>query len=211
MACNDYIGQERHLSKCRKSISLSSGFAISFTEPVDRRSAANPDSYKITDFTYKYHHIYGSPAVHTQTRTIYKVEVSQNGLEAQLFVEGLRQGYICEIKAEGVRDVSGKHLIHPVGYYTINEIPGQKSEEHSNHVTASTITESIDLKSPKRITSMPSDWTTGPDQSVVIGTLPGMQYDTKEITVKAGSRIKLELNNPDDMMHNLLIVCTKYD
>jgi len=33
-----------------------------------------------------------------------------------------------------------------------------------------------------------------------------MKYDTKEVKVKAGSKIKLTLDNPDDMMHNLLIV-----
>jgi azurin len=33
-----------------------------------------------------------------------------------------------------------------------------------------------------------------------------MQYDTKELTVKAGKRIKLTFANPDFMPHNLLIV-----
>ena len=59
---------------------------------------------------------------------------------------------------------------------------------------------------PKRIIEMPVSWTNGPDQIVNIGTLPGMQFDSKEVVVKAGSKIKWILNNPDDMMHNLVIV-----
>jgi len=33
-----------------------------------------------------------------------------------------------------------------------------------------------------------------------------MKFDISEIEVKAGAKIKLELNNPDDMIHNLLVV-----
>ncbi len=53
---------------------------------------------------------------------------------------------------------------------------------------------------------MPAAWKDGPDQTITIGTLPGMQFDTREVVLKAGSKIRWTLNNPDDMMHNLLIV-----
>ncbi|NND09487.1 MAG: auracyanin family protein [Saprospiraceae bacterium] len=182
------------------------GFAVSFTQPVDRASAANPDSYKLTDFTYKYHHLYGSPAINTETRTVFKVELSQDGRQAQLFVEGLRQGYICEIKAEGVRDQDQHALLHPVGYYTINEIPGREGDDMERQTDLHSMAKPLDIKSSKRLTDMPVDWTAGPDQNIIIGTLPGMQFDIKEISIKAGEKIRLELNNPDDMMHNLLIV-----
>ncbi|MCB0664471.1 MAG: auracyanin family protein [Saprospiraceae bacterium] len=182
------------------------GFTITFTQPVDRRSAADPDSYAITDFTYKYHHLYGSPAINTQTRTVYKVEVSQDNLQARLFVEGLRHGYVNEIKVPGVKSTDNRRLLHSTGYYTINEIPGQDMDmAHDDHTSGIQFNE-VDIQSPKRVTKMPDEWVDGPDQTVTIGTLPGMQYDTKEFTVKAGSRIKLILNNPDDMMHNLVIV-----
>ncbi|MDH3649101.1 MAG: auracyanin family protein, partial [Saprospiraceae bacterium] len=68
----------------------SNGFLLTFTQPVDRMTAANPESYEITDFTYKYHHLYGSPVIDQQTRTVYKVEVAQDGKSATLHVEGLR-------------------------------------------------------------------------------------------------------------------------
>jgi len=53
---------------------------------------------------------------------------------------------------------------------------------------------------------MPDYWTDGPDQTITIGTLPGMKFDQTEIEVKPRAKIKLEFNNPDDMIHNLLIV-----
>lgn len=182
------------------------GFTITFTKPVERRSAANPEAYEITDFTYKYHHLYGSPAIRTETRTVYKVEISQDNLQARLYVEGLRHGFVNEIKVEGVKSMDGESLLHNSGYYTINEIPGNlMATDHSDH-SAGDIFKPVDIRSPKRVTEMPAAWEDGADQTVTIGTLPGMQFDTKEIRVAPGAKIKLVFNNPDDMMHNLVIV-----
>jgi len=44
------------------------------------------------------------------------------------------------------------------------------------------------------------------DQSVVIGTKPGLKFDIQKLTLKAGSRIRLVLQNTDDMLYNLVIV-----
>lgn len=181
------------------------GFEIEFTKAGDKRSMANPDSYSITDFTYHYHPTYGSEAINQEDRTLFKVEVNQEGTKARLYIEGMREGYVYEIKAEDVKSSSGKELLHNVGYYTLNNIPdGEKdaSIDHSAHAGMKT----VDIASDKRITEMPGSWLNGPDQEVVIGTIAGMKYDKKMVTVKAGSKIKLTLKNPDDMMHNLLIV-----
>jgi azurin len=52
---------------------------------------------------------------------------------------------------------------------------------------------------------MPATWTNGPDQSVIVATKPGLQFDIEEIKVKAGSKVALTFNNNDDMLHNLVI------
>lgn len=179
------------------------GFEVEFTQAVDRRSAANPDAYSINDFTYLYHHIYGSPVVDQQTRTIYKVELSQDGLKARLYVEGLREGYINEIKASGVKNSNGAALVHDFCYYTLNQIPGL--DQADIPAEAKALSKTVEIASTKRITKQPANWSNGPDQTIEIGTKPGMQYDIKSIKAKAGSKIKLVFNNPDDMMHNLLI------
>ena len=193
----------------------SDGFLITFTAPVDKRTAANPDSYAITDFNFKYHHLYGSAPIMTEDRVVYKVELGQDGKSVKLFVEGLRPGFVNEIKAEGVKSLSAQELLHPVGYYTINEIPGEGAPsgkvseasgemDHSEHdMTGSKF---VETPSAKRVTEMPAEWKDGPDVILEIEAIPGMMYDKKIMMVQPGQRVKLVFNNPDDMAHNLLIV-----
>lgn len=181
------------------------GFVIHFTEAVNPATLADPSAYQITDFTYKYHHIYGSPPINKETKTIFNIAPAADGKSVRLYVHGLRLGYVNEIRLNGLRSRSGKELLHPVAYYTLNQLPeGEKLSMHEHQQQGAAQTK--ELISPKRITSMPADWKNGPDQSVEIGTLPGLKYDTESFTVKAGSKVKLVFNNSDDMMHNLLIV-----
>ena len=136
----------------------SEGFAISFTQEVDRRTAANPDSYAITDFNYKYHHLYGSPPINQEERTVYKVEVAQDNQSVRLYVEGLRLGYVNEIKLAGIRSANGQELLHNTGYYTINQLPdGDRAEapptkvssvDHSQHTISD---DYVERPSAKRI------------------------------------------------------------
>jgi azurin/glucose/arabinose dehydrogenase len=102
------------------------GFEVTFTLPVDPATAADPASYQLNSFTYKYHHTYGSPIVNAKPLMIKGILVSTDGLRARLVVEGdsLRKGYIHELKAEGVKSKEGLSLLHTFGYYTLNEIAG---------------------------------------------------------------------------------------
>lgn len=181
------------------------GFTIRFTEEIDKRAGANPDSYQITDFNYIYHHVYGSDAQLIEERTIYKVVVAQDGMSVRLYLDGLRPGFVYEIKAPGVKSKTAQGLLHNFAFYTLNNIPGDGTPTAST-LASPDMTKTVNLISKKRITKQPSSWTNGPDQELVITAIAGMKYDTKELRVKAGSNIKLTLDNPDDMMHNLLIV-----
>ncbi|MBO0949471.1 plastocyanin/azurin family copper-binding protein [Fibrella forsythiae] len=103
------------------------GFEIEFTAPVDTELAADPASYKVTGFNYKYHATYGSPVINRGGCPIKGIVVSNDGLKARLVVDSLRLGYIHEITAAGVRSANGRTLLHNVGYYTLNNIPdGEK-------------------------------------------------------------------------------------
>jgi len=57
----------------------------------------------------------------------------------------------------------------------------------------------------KRTAEQPAGWDKV-DQVIQLGTVPGLKYDTELIQVKAGTRIRLTLNNGDDMPHNMLLV-----
>ncbi len=99
------------------------GFEITFTRPVDRAAAVDPASYEVTGFTYHYHSTYGSPAIDQVKHAVEAVEVSADGMRARLLVDGLRAGFVHELKAAGVRGADGAGLLHAVAYYTLNRVP----------------------------------------------------------------------------------------
>jgi cytochrome c551/c552 len=100
------------------------GFEIEFTKPVDKKSAEDIASYSVESYIYKYHAVYGSPPVNTEKCTITGVKVSDDGLKARLVVNNLRQHYIHTITINGVVDKANYYsLVHPTGYYTLNNIP----------------------------------------------------------------------------------------
>lgn len=104
------------------------GFEIEFTKPVDRKSAEDLASYSAESFIYKYHPVYGSPPVNTEKLKISGVKVSEDGLKARIIVQNLRQYYIHTLTLDGLRSQDGFYsLIHPVAFYTLNQIPdGEK-------------------------------------------------------------------------------------
>lgn len=100
------------------------GFEIEFTLPVDRKSAEDLASYSVESFIYKYHPVYGSPTVNMEKCTVKGVKVSDDGLKVRVIVDNLRQYYIHNITLEGVRSKDNFYsLVHPTGYYTLNNIP----------------------------------------------------------------------------------------
>ncbi|RYD78345.1 MAG: cytochrome c [Sphingobacteriales bacterium] len=103
--------------------SMPDGFEIEFTKPVDRKSAEDLASYAAESFIYKYHPVYGSPPVNVETLKITGVKVSEDGLKARLIIPNLRQYYIHTLTLDGIRDKEGFYsLVHPVAYYTLNQI-----------------------------------------------------------------------------------------
>ena len=200
------------------------GFEIAFTSPVDRKTAENPESYSLNSFTYRYHKTYGSPIEDAKPVPIRGVVVAPDGMSARIVADTvLREGYIHEVKAEGVRSASGSMpLLHSVGYYTLNAIaPGEKltlparavamaKHDHAAMMAmekkeVAIASKNVKAVSAKRTVAMPADWTNGPDQTLTIGTKPGLKFDVEKLEVKAGSRIKLVFNNNDDMLHNCVI------
>ena len=209
------------------------GFDVVFTAPVDRKTAEDPASYSLNSFTYKYHQTYGSPIEDAKPVPIRGVIVASDGLSARIVADtALREGYIHEIKAEGVRSAGNLPLLHTTGYYTLNAIaPGERvtiaarsaanESGHAGHAAmmASASTKAVPAptkgtvsksavaaaKSAKRLTEQPADWTKGPDQVLTVSTKPGLKFDTDKLEVKAGSRVKVVFNNNDDMLHNFVI------
>jgi hypothetical protein len=99
------------------------GFELLFTKPVDAKTAGNPASYEMSSHTYTYHSTYGSDEILKQQPTVIAATVSKDGRQVRLQVDGLRELFVHELAATGVRSQSGEPLLHPSAYYTLNRIP----------------------------------------------------------------------------------------
>ena len=197
---------------------------IEFTQPVDKSIATNKDLYRVTSFIYKYHKAYGSPVINDKNCPVQAVILSADGLRARIVVDSLREGYIHEIKLANLVAASKLPLLHDVAYYTLNNIPdGEKlvykkskpaMHEHRMPMKEPSNKSSTTLKETKNISKetiskrqlkRPATWAIGAETKLVIGTKPGLKFDLPELTVKAGSKVKLTFSNTDDMQHNFVL------
>ena len=202
------------------------GFEVFFTAPVDRATAENPASWGVTSFTYKYHHIYGSPAINQATHGVRAAVVAKDGRSVRIAVDSLRLGYVHEIKMSGVKSEAGGALLHDVGYYTVNQIPrGQALAVQTTPArAAATGTATSGSTGPvysgsgaaggrapgralaKHQTTMPAEWNGAVDKTVSVQGVEGLKFSLAAFDVKAGARVKLDFANVSDMLHNLVVV-----
>jgi hypothetical protein len=100
------------------------GFELTFTQPIDPKTAANPASYNLRAFTYAYREDYGGPEVDEVLPKITKITVGADNRSVHLILDKLTQGHVHEVHAPGLRSAAADPLLHPDAYYTLNEIPG---------------------------------------------------------------------------------------
>lgn len=99
------------------------GFELEFTSEVDPAAAGRPASYSLKSYTYLYSSAYGSAEIDAEPLAITSAKVSADRRRVRLKVDGLRELYVHELRAEGVRSTAGAPLAHPDAYYTLNRIP----------------------------------------------------------------------------------------
>jgi hypothetical protein len=99
------------------------GFDLAFTKPLDVESAKRLAAYSLLSFTHNYWGTYGSPEVDRHAEKVRAVSVSDDRKKVSLTVNGFRPGRIYELRLEGVKSADGDPVLHPEGYYTLNELP----------------------------------------------------------------------------------------
>jgi len=100
------------------------GFEIEFTKPANKKFAEDIASYDVESYIYKYQGVYGSPPMNKEKCPVKGVKLSADGMKARIIVSNLRQYYIHTITLNGIQDDENHNsLVHPVGYYTLNNIP----------------------------------------------------------------------------------------
>ncbi|MES2692561.1 MAG: hypothetical protein V4773_03740 [Verrucomicrobiota bacterium] len=100
------------------------GFILEFTQPIDARAATDPKSYEGSSYTYTYQQKYGSPEIDPQPVVVTKAELMADGKSVRLVCTGLRKGFVHELSVNGIRSSKGAAVANPIGYYTLNRIPG---------------------------------------------------------------------------------------
>ena len=101
------------------------GFELTFTEPVDAKTTANPASYSMKSYTTIFQSSYGSPKVDESNPVIKSVTLAPDKLSARLVIEGIVPGNIHELHAAGIRSAKDHALLHNAAYYTLNNIPSK--------------------------------------------------------------------------------------
>lgn len=99
------------------------GFDLTFTQPVDAKTAADVKSYAMQCWTYHYHADYGDKQQKQHPLEITSATVSPDGMKVSLVIPERKAYYVHELRLGGVRNRDGESLLHPIGYYTLNRIP----------------------------------------------------------------------------------------
>ncbi|MBL9187166.1 MAG: hypothetical protein JNK23_06795 [Opitutaceae bacterium] len=187
------------------------GFTLTFTTPVDRATAENPANWSAAGFTYLYHRAYGSAPVNRLACPVRKIVVAPDGLSVRLALACLREGYVHEIKAHGLRAAGGTEpLLHPVAFYTLNRLPAGNRivplDPKEAELCVAPIIETVLGHTAKHPIKAPGDWPNDEgDKQILLGTQPGLKFDQTLLTVKAGARVRLIFKNTDDMLHNFVL------
>jgi glucose/arabinose dehydrogenase/cbb3-type cytochrome oxidase cytochrome c subunit len=99
------------------------GFRLIFTRPVDAKAARQVESYRLEHYRYEYTGAYGSPELDRTRVAVQHIELHADGRTVDLTTAPLVKGRVYAITAAGVRSAKGEALVHPMGVYTLNEVP----------------------------------------------------------------------------------------
>ncbi len=100
------------------------GFELTFTKAADVATLNDVASYRMEAYTYIYQSSYGSPVVDQVEPKISKAVAAEDGMSVRIYVDRLTKGHVHELNLGGVKEMgAGFPVLHPVGYYTLNEIP----------------------------------------------------------------------------------------
>jgi hypothetical protein len=98
------------------------GFDLSFTKPLAPATAGKDGAFAVQSYTYNYWSTYGSPEEDHRAEAVKSVAVSPDRRSVSLTVDGRRPGRVYEFRLTGVTAADGSAVLHPEGYYTLNEL-----------------------------------------------------------------------------------------
>jgi mono/diheme cytochrome c family protein/glucose/arabinose dehydrogenase len=98
------------------------GFAIDFTQPIDREAVGRLRSYAIESYRRIPSSAYGSPDVDREVERIESLDVAADGRGVTLRTARMRRGYVYEIRMSHIGPAN-QRFFPAEAYYTLRSIP----------------------------------------------------------------------------------------
>ncbi|WP_223816032.1 PQQ-dependent sugar dehydrogenase [Adhaeribacter rhizoryzae] len=98
------------------------GFALTFTQPIEVTAASKPENYKFKEYYYAYHAKYGSDQFNAQKVAVTDVQVSADRKKVFLTLAALKPGYVYELQLGNISGTDGNILKDKIICYTLNQL-----------------------------------------------------------------------------------------
>ncbi len=100
----------------------STGFVVEFTTPVDRDRGADPANYSVASYTRTSTPAYGGADEQRRKEKVVSVKVAADRKSAAVTLDGLRAGFVYEIRVRNL--VDGAAIFHPAeAFYSMTKLP----------------------------------------------------------------------------------------
>ena len=106
----------------REVRALKDGFEIELLEPLDESYLKDANNYELSGYTRVWQGSYGTPDSGRYRPEVTSVEVAEAGRIVRLHVDELKPQFVYDLRLLNRDD-----LFPATAYYTMNQIPGQKS------------------------------------------------------------------------------------
>ena len=103
------------------------GFRIRFTEPVDPAWLTAPEHYTVRSWRYEHTSDYGGPKLDTRVLEVSGARASEDGLEVELSIPGLREGECVHLHLDPT-SVDGEPIWSTEAWYTLVRMPVEGTE-----------------------------------------------------------------------------------
>ena len=98
------------------------GFALTFTQPLDAATAKQVANFQFKRYYYEYHEAYGSKQFDVQPVAVTNAELSPDGKTVTLKLAELKAGYIYELELGKLRSTTQQNLMNRLVCYTLNRL-----------------------------------------------------------------------------------------
>ena len=98
------------------------GFDLTFTKPLDEKSAKELANYKIRHYYYQYQKKYGSDQYDVQKVNVSAVLISPDRKKVSLKLDVLKPGYVYELTLKNIKSDNNELLANKLVCYTLNKL-----------------------------------------------------------------------------------------